>query len=111
MDQQTSVTSIGIGNMGAALASALLTSSTPLTMWNRTASRPQVRSVLASGATFQPSIAAAIAASPTLLLYLVDYDAIYSALAPLEFTRSQVPSSPNRQTTPCSLPSCQATPA
>lgn len=88
---QTPVTSIGIGNMGFALASALLKSSTPVTIWNRTTSRPLVQSLLTSGATLQPSIAAAISTSPVLLLCLVDYAAIYSALAPLSDTSSTTP--------------------
>ncbi|KAK4150903.1 hypothetical protein C8A00DRAFT_36479 [Chaetomidium leptoderma] len=77
------VTSIGIGNMGAALASTLLKSSTPptLTIWNRTADRPQAQSLTKQGAAFEPSLAAAVARSTTLLICLIDYHTIYVALA------------------------------
>ena len=88
---QTPVTSIGIGNMGFALASALLKSSTPVTIWNRTPDRPLVQSLVTSGATLQSSITAAISASPVLLLCLVDYDAIYSALVPLKDSTAPSP--------------------
>jgi 3-hydroxyisobutyrate dehydrogenase-like beta-hydroxyacid dehydrogenase len=84
--KMATITSIGIGNMGAALASALLkTAPTPpqLTIWNRTADRPLVKGLVAEGATFEPSITAAIARSSTILICLLDYDAITTALAPL----------------------------
>ncbi|KAK4241861.1 come operon protein 4 [Achaetomium macrosporum] len=81
----STVTSIGIGNMGAALATALLKSSTvKLTLWNRTASRPQVQAVIAAGATFEPSLPDAIAASEVILLCLLDYPAISSVFAQLD---------------------------
>jgi 3-hydroxyisobutyrate dehydrogenase-like beta-hydroxyacid dehydrogenase len=85
--KMATITSIGIGNMGAALASALLkTTPTPpqLTIWNRTADRPLVKGLVAEGATFEPSLTAAIARSNTILICLLDYDAITTALAPLE---------------------------
>ncbi|EAQ84498.1 hypothetical protein CHGG_08512 [Chaetomium globosum CBS 148.51] len=84
------ITSIGIGNMGAALASALLKSANPpqLTIWNRTADRPQVKALITSGATFEPSLTAAIARSTTILICLLDYAAITTALAPLSATTS-----------------------
>lgn len=84
------ITSIGIGNMGAALASALLKSANPpqLTIWNRTADRPQVKALITSGATFEPSLTAAIDRSTTILICLLDYAAITTALAPLSATTS-----------------------
>jgi pyrroline-5-carboxylate reductase len=82
------VTAIGIGNMGAALARTLLKSpSAPnLTIWNRTADRPLVKSLITDGAHFEPSITAAIARSTTLLICLFDYSTIYSAFSPLSST-------------------------
>jgi 3-hydroxyisobutyrate dehydrogenase-like beta-hydroxyacid dehydrogenase len=79
------VTSLVIGNMGAALATALLKSPNPaaLTIWNRTASRPQVQSLITAGATFTPSLAAAIARSTTLLICVLDYDSLTSILQTL----------------------------
>lgn len=81
------VTSIGIGNMGAALATALVKSSSPsfkLTIWNRTASRPQVQALISEGATFEPSLPAAVAKSDVLLLCLLDYPSISSVFAQLD---------------------------
>ncbi len=79
----STVTSIGIGNMGAALASALVKASTPVTIWNRTADRPQVKSLIAEGAIFEPSLSTAINRSNTILLCVLDYAAIYSILQPV----------------------------
>ena len=79
----STVTSIGIGNMGAALASALVKASTPVTIWNRTADRPQVKSLITEGATFEPSLAAALNRSTTILICVLDYTAINSLLHPL----------------------------
>ncbi|GAB1316398.1 hypothetical protein MFIFM68171_06608 [Madurella fahalii] len=78
------ITSIGIGNMGAALATALLKSSSPsvnLTIWNRTASRPHVQALISAGATFEPSVPAALARSEIILLCLLDYPAVSSVLS------------------------------
>ncbi|KAK3291613.1 uncharacterized protein B0H64DRAFT_330193 [Chaetomium fimeti] len=79
------ITSIGIGNMGAALASALLKSPTPpnLTIWNRTADRPHVKALITEGAVFEPSLTSAIARSNTILICLLDYPSITTALAPV----------------------------
>ena len=79
------VTSIGIGNMGAALATALLKSPNPptLTIWNRTASRPQVQALITAGATFHPSVATAIARSSILLICVLDYASLTSILETL----------------------------
>ncbi|KAK4033355.1 come operon protein 4 [Parachaetomium inaequale] len=84
----TTVTSIGIGNMGAALAATLLASPNPpaLTIWNRTADRPLVKSLITQGAHFEPSLAAAIARSTTLLICLLDYPSLTSALTTLSST-------------------------
>ncbi|GJN80284.1 6-phosphogluconate dehydrogenase nad-binding protein [Purpureocillium lilacinum] len=79
------ILSLGIGNMGAALARTLLasnpSSSTPLTIWNRTASRPLVTSLVAAGARLETDLAAAISAADIILICVLDYDTIYSALA------------------------------
>ncbi|KAK4096258.1 hypothetical protein N658DRAFT_569964 [Parathielavia hyrcaniae] len=96
------VTSIGIGNMGAALARALLKapSAPKLTIWNRTTDRPLVQSLVAENAHLEPSITSAIARSDTLLICLFDYPSIYSALSPL--TTGSSTSSP--VSTPASKP-------
>ncbi|KAJ6445001.1 6-phosphogluconate dehydrogenase nad-binding protein [Purpureocillium lavendulum] len=77
------ILSLGIGNMGAALANTLLTSnpSSPLTIWNRTADRPLVKSLTAAGAQLQTDVATAIAGNDIILICVLDYDTIYSALS------------------------------
>ncbi|KAK4110153.1 hypothetical protein N656DRAFT_770525 [Canariomyces notabilis] len=79
------VTSIGIGNMGAALANALLKSgNVNLTIWNRTASRPQVQSLISAGATFEPSLATALSKSDIILFCVLDYSVISTVLSQLD---------------------------
>jgi 6-phosphogluconate dehydrogenase (decarboxylating) len=72
----SSVTCIGIGNMGSAMAQALLNAKTPVTLWNRTPDRPQVTALVAAGATFNASIDRAIDNSDIILICVLDYDAI-----------------------------------
>ncbi|KAF1815138.1 hypothetical protein P152DRAFT_247054 [Eremomyces bilateralis CBS 781.70] len=77
---------LGIGNMGAALAQTLLRSSSPttnLTIWNRTPSRPLVQSLVDAGAKFEPNLVTAIAHADIILICLLDYPAIYTALHPV----------------------------
>ncbi|KAK4119588.1 hypothetical protein N657DRAFT_650078 [Parathielavia appendiculata] len=87
------VTAIGIGNMGSALARTLLKgpSAPQLTIWNRTADRPLVKSLVSEGAHFEPSITSAIARSDILLICLFDYPTIYSAFSPLADASSSQP--------------------
>ncbi|KAJ2970838.1 hypothetical protein NQ176_g7990 [Zarea fungicola] len=81
----TNVTVIGIGNMGAALAKALLDAGFKLTIWNRSAQRPQVISLIQAGAEFEGDLQTAIRKSDgVLLVCVVDYDAMYTLLAPLD---------------------------
>lgn len=82
------ITSIGLGNMGSALAAALLTSSSSsassltLTLWNRNSSRPGISSLLASpNAKFIPDLTEAIAQSKILLICLLDYPSISAAFS------------------------------
>jgi hypothetical protein len=85
------VTCIGIGNMGAALASTLLKAKSPLTIWNRTANRPQIASLVESGAEFEGNIESAIAKSDdVVILCVLDYDAIYHAFAPLDSSQTSL---------------------
>jgi len=50
MAAQSGITFIGIGNMGLASVLALLKSGSPVTVWNRTAARPQVITAVDAGA-------------------------------------------------------------
>lgn len=78
------VTCIGVGNMGAALAATLLKAKTPVTIWNRTAGRPQVAPLVDSGAEFESDFGSAVSKSDNVVIVcLLDYDAIYGAFSPL----------------------------
>ncbi len=75
----STVTVIGLGNMGSALARALLRRGHPVTVWNRTAAK--AAPLLAEGATLAASPAAAIAASPLTVMCLLDHAAVMEVLA------------------------------
>ena len=79
------VSLLGLGAMGSALTSALLKHAPgpQVTVWNRTATRPAIHNLVASGATFEASLDAAIATAPTIIVCLISYSAIYSALEPV----------------------------
>lgn len=74
----TAVTMIGLGNMGSAVARALLGAGHSVTVWNRTPARQEP--LVAAGATGAASLAEAVAASPLVITCLVDFDQTMSAL-------------------------------
>ncbi|WP_280221046.1 NAD(P)-dependent oxidoreductase [Nocardia neocaledoniensis] len=74
-----SVTVLGTGSMGAALARALLAAGHPTHVWNRSPER--TKDLVAAGATAHLSIADAVAASPVALAILTGFDATRSSLA------------------------------
>jgi 3-hydroxyisobutyrate dehydrogenase and related beta-hydroxyacid dehydrogenases len=65
------VTVIGLGDMGSALARTLLARGRRVTVWNRTPAKadPLVR----EGATLAPHVAAAVAASPVVIVCVANY--------------------------------------
>jgi 3-hydroxyisobutyrate dehydrogenase-like beta-hydroxyacid dehydrogenase len=65
------VTVIGLGNMGSALARALLENGRAITVWNR--SPEKAAPLVDRGAVLAPSAAAAIAASPITLVCVTNY--------------------------------------
>ncbi|GHB76430.1 3-hydroxyisobutyrate dehydrogenase [Streptomyces viridiviolaceus] len=72
------VTVLGLGNMGSALAAALLDRGHPVTVWNRT---PQKAAPLTDrGARLAATPAEAIAASPLVIPCVLDYDTLYALL-------------------------------
>ena len=73
------VTVIGLGNMGAALASALVKSGREVTVWNRTSAK--AAPLVAEGARLAPTIADAIAASDVIVICVFSYDNAEAALA------------------------------
>ncbi|GAA0581192.1 NAD(P)-dependent oxidoreductase [Streptomyces crystallinus] len=75
------VSVIGLGNMGRALAGAFLAAGYATTIWNRTAGRGD--ELVARGAVHAPSAAEAVRASALTVVSLVDYDAAEAVLGPL----------------------------
>ncbi|MFK4065727.1 NAD(P)-dependent oxidoreductase [Streptomyces sp. NPDC029674] len=74
------VTVIGLGNMGSALAAALLDRGHPTTVWNRS---PEKAKPLADrGAHVAATPAEAVAASNLVLACVLDYDALRTVLDP-----------------------------
>lgn len=71
----TDVTVLGMGAMGRALASSLVAAGRTVTVWNRTP-----RSV--PGAVVASSVGSAVAASPLVVVCVVDYAAVRSFLLP-----------------------------
>jgi 3-hydroxyisobutyrate dehydrogenase-like beta-hydroxyacid dehydrogenase len=67
------VTVIGLGNMGSALARALLANGCAVSVWNR--SPEKAISLVEKGAVLAPSVDAAIKASPTILICVTNYAA------------------------------------
>ena len=74
-----SVTVIGLGGMGSALASALLDAGYPVTVWNRTAAK--AAPLVEAGASQADSVSAAIAASPTIITCINSHSDTHAMLA------------------------------
>ncbi|MER7704446.1 NAD(P)-binding domain-containing protein [Kitasatospora sp. NPDC097605] len=77
-----SVTLIGLGPMGRAMAGAYLDAGYAVTLWNRTAGR--AADLVARGAVLAPGAAEAVAAGELVVLSLTDYDAVFAVLAAAE---------------------------
>jgi 3-hydroxyisobutyrate dehydrogenase-like beta-hydroxyacid dehydrogenase len=65
------VSVIGLGNMGSALARALLENGRQVTVWNR--SHDKAAPLLAMGAELAPSASAAVKASPVIVVCVTNY--------------------------------------
>ncbi|EIV93402.1 NAD(P)-dependent oxidoreductase [Frankia sp. QA3] len=74
------VTVIGLGLMGSALAAVLLDAGCPTTVWNRSAHKAQ--SLVDRGARLTGTPREAVEASPFVIVCVLDYDVLYSVLAP-----------------------------
>ncbi|WP_336211806.1 NAD(P)-dependent oxidoreductase [Nonomuraea sp. LPB2021202275-12-8] len=74
-----SVTVIGLGPMGQAMAGAYLDSGYEVTVWNRTPARAD--QLVARGARRAESVEAALTANELVVLSLIDYDAMDAILA------------------------------
>jgi 3-hydroxyisobutyrate dehydrogenase-like beta-hydroxyacid dehydrogenase len=80
MSSEQSVTVIGLGPMGHAIAHAFLDKGFDVTVWNRTASR--AHALVTRGAVLARSAEEALTANELVVLSLTDYDAMYSVLEP-----------------------------
>src|SRR2546430_7551036 len=78
MPPDTDVTVVGTGNMGSALAGALLTAGHSVTVWNRTPERHEA--LRARGARGAPSLAEALRASEVIIICVLDYDVSHGLL-------------------------------
>ncbi|MDT0456173.1 NAD(P)-binding domain-containing protein [Streptomyces sp. DSM 41527] len=76
--EKTSVTLLGLGAMGTALARTWLAAGHPLTVWNRTPSR--AAALAAEGAKAADSAAAAVTANTLVLVCLLDDASVDEAL-------------------------------
>ncbi|MCC5941871.1 MAG: NAD(P)-dependent oxidoreductase [Balneolaceae bacterium] len=76
-----SVTILGLGSMGTALANSFLKNGYKTTVWNRTAQKavPLVK----AGAIQAETVEDALLASPLVIICLLDYDVIYETLGKL----------------------------
>ncbi|MFI0981258.1 NAD(P)-dependent oxidoreductase [Streptomyces sp. NPDC021093] len=75
-----SVTVLGLGLMGSALAEALLAAGHRVTVWNRTASK--AAPLVAHGAVQAATVREAIEASPLTISCVLDYDTQHALLEP-----------------------------
>lgn len=74
-----SVTLIGLGPMGRAMAGAYLDAGYAVTLWNRSPGRAD--DLVSRGAVLAPDAPAAVAANELVVLSLTDYDAVFAVLA------------------------------
>lgn len=78
----TPVTVIGLGEMGTAIAAALIERGHRTTVWNRTVSR--AAPLVAVGAEAAPTATAAVAASPLIVVCLLDGAAVDAVLGTID---------------------------
>lgn len=80
-DDRTPVTVIGLGPMGQALAGAFLKNGHPTTLWNRSAGKADA--LVARGAILANTVADAVAASPLVIICVLDYNVVHAILGPV----------------------------
>jgi 3-hydroxyisobutyrate dehydrogenase-like beta-hydroxyacid dehydrogenase len=80
-DSPVPVTVVGLGAMGRAVAGAFLRAGHPVTVWNRSPGR--AGELVAAGATEAPELAAAVAASPLVVVSLLDQRVSGEVLRPV----------------------------
>jgi 3-hydroxyisobutyrate dehydrogenase-like beta-hydroxyacid dehydrogenase len=80
----TPATVLGLGEMGRALATALVDAGHPATVWNR--SPDKTEALVARGATAAPTAEEAVAASPLVVVCLFDHASVHEVLDPVAMT-------------------------
>ncbi|MEU7583721.1 NAD(P)-binding domain-containing protein [Streptomyces sp. NPDC041068] len=80
MSTPAPVTVIGLGEMGHALATALLDAGHPTTVWNRSAGKDDA--LVERGAVRAASVEEAVLASPLTVVCLLDYDVVRTLMSP-----------------------------
>ncbi|MEV5595901.1 NAD(P)-binding domain-containing protein [Streptomyces sp. NPDC052496] len=80
-DNRTPVTVIGLGDMGAALAGAFLAQGRQVTVWNRTAAKADA--LAARGALRAGTVGDAVAASPLVVVCVLDHGVVEDVLGPV----------------------------
>ncbi|WP_280251319.1 NAD(P)-dependent oxidoreductase [Nocardia abscessus] len=78
----TSVTVIGLGLMGRALAGAFLRAGHPTTVWNRTTAKAD--QLVAEGARLAPTVGEALEAGTLTIICVTDYQAVHELLGASE---------------------------
>ncbi len=86
MNESQHVCVLGLGNMGSALAEALITSGHRVTVWNRTASKCEA--LAEAGATVAASVSEAAAAAQAIVVCVTDHNASISLLRTDEVARA-----------------------
>jgi len=69
--------------MGLAAVLALLKSGSPVTVWNRTATRPQVRTAVDAGAMLEVDLAKAVSKNQLIFVCLLDYPSFHQCFEAL----------------------------
>ncbi|MEU5170020.1 MULTISPECIES: NAD(P)-dependent oxidoreductase [Streptomyces] len=77
---KVSVTVIGLGNLGRALARTFLDNGHPTTVWNRSAAKADP--LVADGARRAATVTEAVAAGELVIVCVLDYDAVRQLLDP-----------------------------
>lgn len=80
-DDFKSVTVMGLGPMGQAMARVFLERGYTVTVWNRTSSKAE--ELVAKGAVRASTVDEALAANELVILSLTDYDVMYAILEPV----------------------------
>lgn len=81
INDSTPFTVLGLGEMGSALARALLAAGHPTTVWNRSAARTTPLREAGAGVAADP--AAAVAAGPVVIVCLYDHASVHQVLDPI----------------------------